>query len=346
MRRIVLGFSGSVSDAAAIPWLREQYGSEVITLTLDFGQGEELATVRERALALGAVRAHVIDAREELIRDYLVPALQAGAIMDGHALVYPLIARRLVELARMESAPAIAHAARPGSLPHTVFHEAASALGSTVEVIAPAQSWMLSEPDLIATAGEHGMHVQPSSGWRVDASLWGRRIQALGGAQLDEDAFTLTRAVEDCPEYPALVDIEFASGVPVGANGVEMSMAELIESLETIAGAHGVGRSRTDGTTIEAPAARVLAIAHRELEARVLGDDLAALKAKLSAAYSDALLSGRWFSDTRAAIDAFAGVVQTRVSGTVKLQLLKGQVSVANCETGRSEERRGPKAVA
>lgn len=346
MKRIVLGFSGSVAAAAAIPWLRERQAAEVITLTLDFGQGEELATVRERALALGAVRAHVIDARDELIRGYLLPALQAGAIMHGHASIHPLIARRLVELARMESAPAIAHAARAGSVGHSVIHDAASAPGSILEVIAPADSWTLSEPELLAIVRQHGVHVQPSAGLRVDASVWGRRIQPLAGTPLDEDAFTLTRAGEDCPEYPAFLDIEFAGGVPVAANGIDMSMAELIESLETIAGAHGVGRFRSEDAAFEAPAARVLAIAHRELEARVLGDDLAAMKGKLADVYSDVLLNGRWFSDIRAGVDAIARVVQTRVSGTVKLQLLKGQVTVANCETGRSGELRGPRAVA
>jgi argininosuccinate synthase len=345
MKRIVLGFSGDVAAAAAIPWLRERHdAAEVITLTLDFGQGGELAAIRERALALGAVRAHVIDAREELIRDYLLPALQAGAIMGGHALVYPLIAGRLVELARMEGAAAIAHASRAGSVAHGVIHAAARASG--LEVITPADSWTHSEPELIARLREYGVHIPAPLAVRVDASLWGRRIQPLAEGGLDEELFTLTRAEEECPEYPALVDIQFASGVPVAANGVEMSMAELIESLETIAGAHGIGRFRAEGVVCEAPAALVLAIAHRELETRLLGNDLARLKQELAAIYSDALLNGGWFSDIRAAIDAFARIVQPRVSGTVGLQLRKGQVSVVSCETARSKDLRGPKAVA
>lgn len=346
MTRIVLGFSGSVASAAAIPWLRERHGAEVITVTLDFGQGEELAAVRERALTLGAVRAHVIDAREELIREYLLPALQAGAIMDGHALVYPLIAKRLVELAKMEGATAIAHAAPAASVAGTVISAAANALGSTPEVMTPVASSALSEPELAAMVRAHGVHVPPSTAWRVNASLWGRRIEAIQAVPISEEAFTLTRAADECPDYPALVDIQFAAGVPVAANGVEMPVAELIESLETIAGAHGVGRSRAGGSASEMPAACVLGMAHGELEATVLDRDLASMKQKLAGAYAEALMTGRWFSDVRAAIDAFARVVQPRVTGTVKLRLLKGQCSVVSCEARDAETARGPRAVA
>lgn len=346
MKRVVLGFSGSLASAAAIPWLRNEHGVEVITVTVDVGQGEELAAVRERALALGAVRAHVIDARDELIRGYLLPALQAGALVDGHALVNPLVAKRLVELARMESAPAIVHAARAGTVAHTVIHAAPSALGSALEVLAPAVSWTFDEAQLAAIVKAQGVHVLPRARWRIDASLWGRHIEARAGATIDEDALTLTRNAEDCPEYPAFVDVEFAAGVPIAANGVDMSMAELLESLETIAGAHGVGRSRARGVAFEMPAACVLGMAHAELEARVIGQDLTEMKRKLARIYSDALRHGRWFSDIRAAIDAWTRIIQPRLNGTVKLRLLKGQCAVVNCEIGRADAVTGPRAVA
>ena len=346
MKRIVLGFSGSLASAAAIPWLRERHGAEVITVTIDVGQGEELAAVRERALALGAVRAHVIDAREEFVRDYLLPTLQAGAIMDGHALVCPLVARRLLELAKMESAAAIAHSARAGSLVEAVITAAPGALGAALEILSPADSLAISETELTAMVRNHGVHVPPSTGWRVEASLWGRRIEAADSTKLIEDAFTLTREPDDCPEYPALLDIEFVAGNPVAANGVEMPVAELIESLETIAGAHGVGRSRSAGVAFEMPAAYVLGLAHAELEARVLGDDLTAMKRKIAGLYSDTLLNGAWFSDLRVAIDAFTNALQLRVTGTVKLQLLKGHASVIACETRQAAPVGGPRAVA
>lgn len=335
MKRIVLGFSGSVATSAAIPRLGERHGAEVVTVTLDFGQGDELAAVRERALALGAVRAHVVDAREELVRDYLLPALQAGAIAEGHALVYPLIAKRLVDLARMETASAVAHGAAPGSLAATLIEGAVKALDPALDVIDAAGK--LSESELAALGRKYGVHVPPTSPVRVEASVWGRRIESPAGAATP-DHFTLTRAPEECPDDPALLDIEIVAGVPVAANGVEMTMIELIESLETIAGAHGVGRSAVSGAALETPAACVLSIAHDALERRVLGDDLAALKRQLSAIYVNALMSGRWFSDIREAIAAFVRVVQPRVSGTVKLQLLKGQCPVVDCATGRGAE--------
>lgn len=337
MKRIVLGFSGSVATTAAIPWLAEKYGAEVVTVTLDFGQGDELAAVRERALALGAVRAHVVDVRDELVRDYLLPALQAGAMRDGHALVYALIARRLVDLARMESASAVAHGAARGSVGEAIIQTAAHALDPALEVIAPAALWSLSDGELAAVGRTHGVHVPPAAQLKVEASVWGRRIESHDG-RIPADAFALTRAPEECPEEPAIVDVEIVAGVPVAANGVEMSPIELIESLETIAGAHGVGRFTVDGATLEMPAASVLSVAHDALERRVLGEDLTALKRRLSGIYSDALLTGRWFSDIREAIGAFVRVLQPRVSGTVKLQLEKGQCSVVSCTTDNGVE--------
>ena len=179
------------------------------------------------------------------------------------------------------------------------------------------------------------VHVAPAGRYRVDATAWGRRITPVGEGPLTENAFTLTRAPEEGPDHPALIEVEFVAGVPVRTNGVELSMTELIESLETIAGAHGVGRSAAARAAIESPAATVLAIAHQELEARSLGDDLAGFKAQLSRTYADALLSGRWFSDLREGIDAFVRVVQSRVTGTVTLRLLKGQCVVTACVPAR-----------
>lgn len=344
MNRTVVGFSGSVATSAAIPWLAEQCGTEVVTVTLDVGQGDELAAVRERALALGAVRAHVVDAREELVRDYLVPALQAGALGEGYALVYPLIAKRLVDLARMESASAVAHGAVAGSLAATLIEGAVKAMDPALEVIAPATLWHLSEGEAAALGRKYGVHVPPAQHVRVEASVWGRRLDSTADDPLIPDAFTLTRAPEECPDDPAILDIEIVAGLPVAANGVEMTMMELIESVETIAGAHGVGRQTIGGAVLEMPAACALSIAHDALERRALGDDLAALKKQLSAIYLEALRSGRWFSDIREAIGAFVRVVQPRVTGSVKLQLSKGQCSVVDCATGNGVEASRPTA--
>lgn len=329
MKRIVLAYSGGSAASAALASLAQHHGAEIVTLTLDFGQERELAAVRERALALGAVRAHVIDAREEFVRDFVLPSLQAGALESGgHPLVGelpgPLIARRLVQVARMESASAVAHGGVPGTTGEHALHQAIRSLAPDLDVIAPARQ--RAEPE----GGEEAFvpAAKIADAYRTDASLWGRILTPADGGVVPEEAFSLTRAAEDCQDDGAVVDIDFAAGVPVRANGVEMSIIEMIESLETIAGAHGVGRMPAGGRVIEAPAAVVLQVAHRELESLIVGADLAALKAELARLYAETIVSGRWFSDLREAIDAFVGVVQTRVTGSVRVTLARGRCDV------------------
>lgn len=327
MKRVVLAYSGSLAGSAAISWLTQHHGAEVVTVTLDFGQDRELAALREGALGLGAVRAHVIDVREEFVHQYLLPALQAGVVADGYALSLPLIAKRLVELARMEAAPAVAHAAPPDSDVEAALSAAIASFG--VDVLAPAREMADAGQDLIALA--RGVHIGPPRRYRVDASAWGRRIVPVGQAPITEEAFTLTREPDEGPDQPAIIEIEFQAGVPVRTNSVELSTGELIESLDTIAGAHGVGRVVNEHAVVESPAWTVLAIAHRELECHAFGDDLVRLKEQLTRLYADAMVSGRWFSDTREAIAAFVTILQQRVTGTVTLRLLKGQTVVVGC---------------
>ena len=338
MKRIVLAYSGGLVTSAAVAWLARQHRAEVVTLTLDFGQERELAVVRERALALGAVRAHVIDAREEFVRDFVLPSLQAAALDPaGHPLVValtrPLIARRLVELARMESASSVAHGGAPGTAGELALHETLRSLDPAIGIIAPAREWGMSGGELLAFARAQNIHVPAPERYRTDASLWGRILTPLDGGVVPEDAFTLTRPVEDCQEDGAVVEIDFVSGVPVRANGVEMSIVEMIESLETIAGAHGIGRTAVAGTVVEAPAAAVLHLAHRELESLVIGEDLARIKAGLARVYATAALSGRWFSDDREAVDAFTRVIQPRVTGSVRVTLARGRREVTACSS-------------
>ena len=338
MKRIVLAYSGGLVTSAAVAWLARQHDAEVVTLTLDFGQERELAVVRERALALGAVRAHVIDAREEFVRDYVLPALQAGALeSEGHAMVVtlarPLIARRLVEIARMESAAAVAHGGAPGSSGELALHEAIRSLDPALEIAAPAREWNMSDTELVTFARAQNIHVPQAEPYRTDASLWGRMLTTLDGDAVPEDAFTLTRPAEDCQDDGAVVDIDFASGVPVRANGVEMSIIEMIESLETIAGAHGVGRTAAGPRVVEAPAAAVLHVAHRELETFVIGEDLARIKAGLADVYARMVTTGRWFSDVRESIDGFVRVIQPRVTGSVRVRLSRGRCDVTRCSS-------------
>jgi argininosuccinate synthase len=348
MKRIVLAYSGGLDTSVAIPWLAEKYGAEIIAVTLDLGQGEELTNVRERALALGAIRAHVIDAREEFARDYVLPALQARAIYeDGYplasALARPLIARHLVAVANMEGATAVAHGCTGKDNDQVGLDVSVRALDGSLELIAPAREWDMSRSDEIEYARLRNIPVPVTiaSPYSIDSNLWGRSIECGvledAWAEPPDEIYTLTRAAQQCPDEPAYIEIDFEGGVPVRANGIEMALVELIESLETIAGAHGVGRidmieNRLMGIKsreiYEAPAAVVLHTAHRELEKLVIARDLERIKQDMGRVYADAVYNGLWFSPTRAAIDAFVAAIQPRVTGTVRLKLFKGDCRV------------------
>jgi argininosuccinate synthase len=344
----VVAYSGGLDTSVAIRWLAEQYDAEVVAVTLDIGQGRELADVRERALALGAVRAHVIDAREEFVRNYIIPALQAGALYEDRyplatALARPLVAKRLVEIARMERASAIAHGCRGKGNDQVRLDVSARALDPDIRIIAPARSWDMSPAAALAYAHARNLPV-PSiaeSSYSTDANLWGRSIECGvledPSAEPPEEIYQLTRSPQDAPDEPAYVEIGFAGGVPVTANGIEMPLLELIESLDIIAGSHGVGRidmveNRLLGIksreVYEAPAATLLHTAHRELERLVIARDLERLKRDLGSTYADLVYNGLWFSQTREAIDAFVGTIQPRVTGSVRLKLFKGDCHI------------------
>jgi argininosuccinate synthase len=262
-QRIVLACSGSPRNTAAIPWLAVQFDAEIVALTLDIGQGQELASVRQRALAAGAVRAHVLDARDEFARDCVLGSLRTVSgrdHADAHALAHPLIARKLVEIARIEAATAIAHGGDAGD--HKAIAAAAHAVDASICVIAAggAPSAEASAPR--ASADRYSVH----------RTLWGRSIEYgahPGGDELPEEMFALTASAGRAPDAPAHLEIAFEAGVPVAVNGVPMPLTELIESVTTIAGSHGIGRvtNTASRTACEAPAAVVLQAAHAALGA-------------------------------------------------------------------------------
>jgi argininosuccinate synthase len=351
MERIVLAYSGGVDTSAAIPWLKEQHGADVITVTLDRGQGRELDRIRERALASGAVRAHVLDAREEFASGYILPALQAGALYEDRyplatALGRPLIARKLVEIADMERTAAIAHGCVGKGTDQVRLEIGARTLNPGIRVVAPAREWALaglSRADILEYARTRGISVPPAARapYATDENLWGRSIQcgALEDpwAEAPEDVFTLTKSAADAPAEPAYVEVEFTQGVPTAVNGIPMPLPELIANLETIAGVHGVGRidmveNRLVGIKsreiYEAPAAVVLHAAHRDLEGFVVPADLQRVKRSLAGIYADLVYNGLWTTPTREAIDAFVASVQQRVTGVVRAKLWKGQCQV------------------
>lgn len=351
MNRIVLAYSGGFVTSAAIPWLAARHDAEIVTVTLDVGQARELAAVREQALALGATRAHVLDVREEFVRDFVMPALEAGLFSQGQlglttTLALPLVARRLADLARMEAAGAVAVGGRNA----IAVKGALAAMAPGLAVISLLDDPDFADQDLAAFAGRHGVPVPPPGRPHVDATLWGRVVHFAPGMDR-EDAFILTRSPHESPPAPAVVDIDFEAGVPVRTNGVEMSLPEMIESLETIAGAHAVGRDEIepdDAPVAEAPAALVLQTARRVLETAACGEDLAELKRQLSIVYRDLLVTGRWFSDVREAIDAFAALLRPRVTGRVRIQLLRGRCTVLETTpaSGTNRSVPAPRAVA
>lgn len=357
-QRIVLAYSGGLSASVAIPWLAERHGADVIAVTLDLGQGGELEEIRDRALAIGAARAHVLDAREEFAREYILPALQAGALYEGRypmatALGRPLLARKLVEIAAIEQATAIAHGCGGGGADEVRIDIAARALDPRLHVIAPARESGMTPAEEMEYAQRRNVPLPPGAAgpYVIDVNLWGRSIErgALEDAWAEppEDIYTMTKSASNAPETAAYIEIAFEGGVPVAVNGVPMALTELIESVSIIAGQHGVGRidmveNRGAGIksreVYEAPAAVVLHAAHSELEDFVSPQDLERLTRQLSVTYADLVYDGQWFTAQREALDAFNAQVQQRVTGAVRVKLFKGAHSVVG--------RRSPNAPA
>src|SRR5262245_44940118 len=343
MKRIVLAFSGGLDTSVAIPWLKARYNADVIAMTMDLGQGKELEDVRNRALAAGAVRAHVLDVREEFASGYVIRALKADALYEDRypmatSLGRPLIAKKLVELAAIEQAGAIAHGCTAEENDRFRLDSSARALDPALEVLAPVREWEMTRPQVLAYAVAHGIPLPAAeSQYSVDANLWGRSIQC--GVLDDpwteppEEIFTLTKSGSECPDRPAYVELTFDKGAPTAINGVEMSMLELIASLGTIAGAHGVGRIDMVETRLvgsksreiyEAPAAVVLHEAHKELQKMVVTREADRFSRLVSVQYADTIYNGLWFTPLREALDAYINAVQERVSGQIRMKLFKG----------------------
>ena len=362
MNRIVLAYSGGLDTSVAIAWLAEAHGADVVSVTLDLGQGRELESVRERALAAGAVRAHVLDAREEFARRYVLPALQAGAMDDGGhpmaaALSRALIGGTLVEIARIEGSDTIAHGCSGQGREASRIEAPARALMPGVHILAPAREWGMTRPERIAYARARGITLpaEAAAPYRTSANLWARSVDgsplADPSAQPPAGLFTLTRDPEACPDAPAYVDLQFERGVPVAVNGVAMPFADIVSSVATIAGNHGVGRadvvtSRAAAVASreirEAPAAAVLCLAHRELEGLVSPPDLLRLRRAIALEYAGTVDRGDWHSPAREAMDAFVAKAEERVTGTVRVRLHKGSAHVAALTHGSAGRPAAP----
>jgi len=333
-KTVILAYAGGARSSAAVSWLADQHRASVVTVTVDLGQSGELAEMRDRALADGAARAHVLDLKEAFARDFVLPSLKAGALSDARypmatALSRPLIARTLVEIAAIEGAAAVAHGATGRD--RRRLSQPLATLNPGLEEIACAES-----PGFLAELGGD----TPAPVTRVDDNLWGRTIGRRGdnGAQPPDDGvFTITRRLDETPARPAHVDVQFERGAAVGINGVPMRFVEMIESLSTIAGEHGVGRLdrvkvRADGTRsrafYEAPAAVVLHLAHAELWRYVSSEPQQRFDIAVSAAYVEAVDRGEWFDPLRAGLDAYVNATSEQMTGTIRVRLFKGAALV------------------
>lgn len=346
MERVVLAYSAGLESSVAVPWLRGHLHAEIVAVTMDLGQERDLEAVRDRALASGAVRAHVLDLREAFAGRHVLPALKADALYDDRspmtaALARPLIASQLVEIAEIEQTRTVAHGGG-GNGKRVALDVLIRALAPKLKILTPARDSGMSRDEMFAYARQHGIPSRaPAGPYRAELNLWGRAIAChLPGDEWREppdEIYTMTRAARECPDEPAYVDVAFERGVPAAINGVALPMMELVASLGTIASAHGVGRidlveyrmgSSRLREVAEAPAAVLLYAAHRELRKAVSPRELERFSRTVSAEYADIVHAGLWFSPLRTALDRFVDAVNERMTGTVRLKLFKGAFSI------------------
>jgi argininosuccinate synthase len=348
-KRLVLAYSGGLDTSVAVRWLRETLGYEVIAVTVDLGSQPNLAGIRERAMAAGAVAAHVVDGREEFVRDFCWPALQANALYEGiyplaTALGRPLLAKHLVAAARKEGARYVAHGSTGKGNDQVRFDVAVGALAPELEVVAPMRAGMgMSRDEEMAYARTHSIPVEakPESPYSVDENLWGRSIEAGVLEDPDReppaDVYLWTADPQKAPATPQSIELEFRHGVPVALDGKALSGVELVDALNRLAGSHGVGRidhveSRVVGIKsreiYEAPAAVVLHRAHRALESLTLSADTQRFNAIVSLEYANLVYAGQWFSALHRDLGAYLRSNQRFVSGTVRIKLYRGSATV------------------
>ncbi|MGQ9554388.1 MAG: argininosuccinate synthase [Anaerolineae bacterium] len=350
VRKVVLAYSGGLDTSIIIPWLRENYGCEVIAYTADLGQGDELESLREKAIRTGASKIFIDDLREEFIRDYIMPTVQAGAIYErkyllGTSFARPLIAKHQVRIAEQEDADAVAHGATGKGNDQVRFELTYKALNPKLKVIAPWREWDIrSREDALQYAAEHNVPVQATAKkiYSRDGNIW--HLSHEGGVledpwqEPDEDMFMVTTAPEKAPDRPEYLSLDFEKGMPVAINGERLNLVDLLTRLNTIGGRHGVGRAdlvenRLVGMksrgVYETPGGTIIVNAHRELEALVLDRETMHYKDMLAHRYAELVYYGQWYSPLREALDAFVAKTQEHMTGTVRLKLYKGNCWVA-----------------
>lgn len=346
IKKVVLAYSGGLDTSVILKWLIVTYGCEVITVTADLGQPEDLAGVEEKALRTGASKAYVLDLREELARDFIFPMNRAAAryenrYMLGTSIARPCITKALIEVARAEGADAIAHGATGKGNDQVRFEFAAKALAPEIRVIAPWREWdLMSRTALNAFAEKHGIPISKGAKrYSMDANMLhtsfeGSELEDPGNAP-HESCHERCVPVELAPDTPEIIEVGFERGNPVSVNGERLSPYEIIRTLAEMAGRNGIGRddmveNRYVGMkcrgVYENPAGTLLFALHRDLEGICMDREMLAIRDMLAVPYSHAVYNGYWFSPEREAMQAFFDKSQENVTGTVRAKLYKGGV--------------------
>ena len=351
-KKVVLAYSGGVDTSVCIPYLKQEWGvDEVITFAADLGQGDELEPIRLKALDAGASQSLVGDLIQPFIQEFAFPAIRANALYEGRyplstALARPLIARRLVEVAREIGADAVAHGCTGKGNDQVRFDVAIAALAPDLKVLTPAREWGMSREETIAYGERCGIPapVSKKSPYSIDLNLLGRSVEA--GPLEDpmvtppEEVFAMSVSVDAAPSQAQEIEIGFEAGNPVSIDGVRLAPVELIREANRLAGMHGIGRldmieNRVVGIKsreiYETPGLLLLIQAHQELESLTLAADVLRTKRQLEMQWADLVYQGLWFGPLKEALDGFMDRTQTHVNGMVRLRLHKGNAIV----TGR-----------
>lgn len=356
MKKVVLAYSGGLDTSVAIKWLKENYCEEVIAVTVDLGQKIDLEYVKEKALKIGASKSYIIDAKEEFVKDYVLPGLQAGAVYElsyplATAYSRPLISKILVEFAEKEQAEAIVHGCTGKGNDQVRFEVSIAALNPKLQVIAPAREWGLTREEEIEYAKKHNIPipVDVENPYSVDQNLWGRSIECgvLEDPWIEppEEVYKWTVNQEKVPDKPTYLEICFEKGIPQSINGEKLSLVELIATLNSIGGENGVGRvdmveNRLVGIKsreiYECPGATILIKAYQALESLISPRELSHFKQIISQKYAELTYYGLWYSPLKKALDGFVKVIQEKVTGTIKVKLFKGNCIVVGRKSKNS----------
>ena len=353
-KKVVLAYSGGLDTSVIIPWLKENYGGcEVIACCADIGQGDDMQAVHDKAIRSGASKCYIADLTEEFLTGYVWPTLKAGAVYEGKYLLgtsfaRPLIAKKLVEIAKAEGADAIAHGATGKGNDQVRFELTVKALAPYMAIIAPWREWdLLSRSDEIEYAKAHNIDIPTENKkYSMDKNIWhlsheGSDLEDPWNAPQNE-MYLVSKAPEDAADTPEYVTIDFVKGEPVAVNGKEMGAVELLNTLNEIGSRNGVGivdicENRLVGMksrgVYENPGGAILYYAHRELEYLCLDRATYHYKEGVAIRFGELVYDGMWFCQLREALSAFVDSTQETVTGTVKLKLYKGNIMAAGAKS-------------